>query len=383
MTQIPRPRFERELQDRLRAGPVVALLGPRQVGKTTLARRFADRRRGDVHWFDLELPSALARLEHPETALSGLRGLVVLDEIQRRPDLFPLLRVLADRTPLPARFLLLGSASPALLKQASETLSGRVSYVELTGMSLDEVPGQRRERLWVRGGFPRSLLARSETDSLRWRADFVRSFVERDLPQLGSGVPSQRMLRFWTMLAHYHGQTWNAAELARSMGVSEHTVRAYLDLLTQTFMVRQLQPWHENLGKRQVKAPKVYFRDSGLLHQLAGIRNREDLLHHPKLGASWEGFALEQTLRRLDVPAAYFWATHAGAELDLMVETARGRIGFEFKWGDAPRASRSMRVAIESLRLERLYVVHPGRDRYEIDDRIEVVPLDAAVESGG
>jgi predicted AAA+ superfamily ATPase len=376
MPTLVRSRFEAAVTSRLRAGPIVALLGPRQVGKTTLARQVADRRRGQVHWFDLELPSALARLEQPETALAGLRGLVVIDEIQRRPDLFPVLRALVDRNPLPARFLILGSASPALLKQATESLAGRVSYIELTGLGLGEVGADRRQRLWLRGGFPRAFLSRSEADSVRWRADFVRSFVERDLPQLGSGVPSQRMFRFWAMLAHHHGQLWNAAELSRSMGVSEPTVRAYLDLLTQTFMMRQLQPWHENLGKRQVKSPKIYFRDSGLLHQLAGIRTRHDLLHHPKLGASWEGFALEQTLRTLDDSEVYFWATHGGAELDLMVHTSRGRIGYEFKWGDAPRATRSMRVAVESLGLEHLYVVHPGMQRYAIDDRIEALPLD-------
>ncbi len=377
MATLSRARFEAAVESRLRAGPVVALLGPRQVGKTTLARQVAAKRRGEVHWFDLELPSALARLEQPETALSGLRGLIVLDEIQRRPELFPVLRALVDRRPLPARFLILGSASPGLLEQATESLAGRVSYIELTGLGIGEIGANRRERLWLRGGFPRSFLSHSEADSVLWRAEFVRSFVERDLPQLGSAVPSQRMLRFWAMLAHYHGQTWNAAELARSMGVTEHTVRAYLDLLTQTFMLRQLQPWHENLGKRQVKAPKIYFRDSGVLHQLAGIRNRQDLLHHPKLGASWEGFALEQTLRDLEAPNAYFWATHGGAELDLMVDAAGGRIGFEFKWGDAPRATRSMRIAIESLGLKRLYVVHPGPQRYAIDEKIEAVPLDA------
>jgi hypothetical protein len=380
---LPRPRFESAVESRLRVVPVVAVLGPRQVGKTTLARRVAAGRRGEVNWFDLELPSSLARLDEPETALAGLRGLVVIDEVQRRPDLFPVLRALADRSPLPARFLILGSASPALLRQATESLAGRVSYIELPGLGPWEVPPARRERLWLRGGFPRSFLARSEDDSFRWRAEFVRSFVERDLPQLGSGVPSQRMLRFWTMLAHYHGQRWNAAELARSLGVSEHTVRGYLDLLTQTFMVRQLQPWFENIAKRQVKAPKVYFRDSGLMHQLAGIRTRHDLMHHPKLGASWEGFALEQTLRTIDAPAAYFWATHSGAELDLLMQTPGGRTGFEFKWGDAPRVTRSMRVAIETLGLKRMYVVHPGNDRYALDASIEVIPLDAVSELGG
>lgn len=379
MATLPRPRFEAEVESRLRAGPIVALLGPRQVGKTTLARQVAERRRAAVHWFDLELPSALARLDQPETALSGLRGLIVLDEVQRRPDLFPILRALADRRPLPARFLILGSASPALLAQTTETLAGRVSYVELSGLDISEIAANRRDRLWLRGGFPRAFLARSEVDSVRWRGDLIRSFVERDLPQLGSAVPSQRMLRFWTMLAHYHGQLWNAAELARSMGVSEPTVRSYLNLLTQTFMLRQLQPWHENLGKRQVKAPKVYFRDTGLLHALAGIRNREDLLHHPKLGASWEGFALEQVLRAFGDQGAYFWATHGGAELDLMLQLPAGRIGFEFKWGDAPRTTRSMRAAHEALRLRRLYVVHPGPQRFVIGDGIEAMPLDDAL----
>lgn len=380
MPILPRSLFESAVASRLRTSPVVAMLGPRQVGKTTLARRVADARRGEVHWFDLELPSSLARLDDPETALSGLRGLVVIDEVQRRPNLFPVLRALADRSPMPARFLILGSASPALLSQATESLAGRVSFVELPGLGLWEVPTTRRDRLWLRGGYPRAFLARSEDDSFRWRSEFVRSYVERDLPQLGIGVPSQRMLRFWTMLAHYHGQTWNAAELARSMGVSEHTVRSYLDVLTQTFMVRQLQPWFENIAKRQVKAPKVYFRDSGLLHQLAGIRSRHDLMHHPKLGASWEGFALEQVLRMFDGQEAYFWATHGGAELDLMLKLPAGRIGFEFKWGDAPRLTRSMRAAQEALGLRRLYVVHPGAQRFGIGDGIEALPLDAVVD---
>jgi predicted AAA+ superfamily ATPase len=348
-------------------------VGPRQVGKTTLARLILPA--SSPSYFDLEDPRSLARLDEPLTALSHLRGVVVIDEVQRRPDLFPVLRVLADRRPLRARFLVLGSATPDLLRQASETLAGRVETLTLTGLSLDEVgPGNLRQ-LWRRGGLPSAYVARSEQTSFVWRQQFVQTFLERDLPQLGVSIPSTTLLRFWTMLAHYHGGIWNAAEAARSLGVTEPTARRYLDLLTGLFMVRQLQPWHENLKKRQVKSPKVYLRDSGLLHVLLGLATERALLSHPKVGLSWEGFAIEEALKHAQPDAAYFWATHAGAELDLLLMKAGRRYGVEAKYQDAPRLTPSMRVARADLGLDHLTVVYPGDVEYKLDKRSTVLPL--------
>jgi hypothetical protein len=373
MTWIERPRLIEAIEERLSRTPVVCVLGPRQSGKTSLARRIAEGRRATT--FDLEDPRALARLEHPMSALERLEGLVVLDEIQRKADLFPLLRVLADRDPLPARFLILGSASPQFVRGASESLAGRVAFVDVSGFDLSEVGPSAFERLWLRGGFPRAFLARGEEASLEWRKDFIRTFLERDVPQLGVTIPAATLLRCWTMLAHFHAQVWNAAELARSLGSSEGTARRYLDLLTSAFLVRQLPPWFENVGKRQVKSPKVYVRDSGLLHALLGLPDRDALESHPKLGASWEGFALEQVLQLSGERNVYFWATHGGAELDLLLFSEGERLGVEFKVGDAPRVTRSMRVALDDLRLDRLLVVHPGRDSFPLDDRIEAVSI--------
>ena len=352
---------------------VVALLGPRQVGKTTLARQLLPAR--SERYFDLEDPTSLTRLAEPMTALAGLRGLVVIDEIQRRPELFPVLRVLADRRPGPARFLVLGSAAPDLLRQSSETLAGRVEVIQLGGLSLGEIGAARLDRHWRRGGFPLAYLARSEDDSLAWRQQFVQTFVERDVPQLGFAVPALALRRFWAMLAHTHGNIWNAADPARSLAVSEPTVRRYLDLLSGAFLVRQLAPWHENLAKRQVKSPKVYIRDSGLLHQLLGIRTHAGLLSHPKSGASWEGYVIEETLKAVEPDQSYFWATHQGAELDLLLFKNGRRIGVEVKRADAPRLTSSMRIAMEDLRLEHLSVIYPGTIRYTIGDRVTVVPL--------
>jgi uncharacterized protein len=318
---------------------------------------------------------SLARLNEPMTALRDLTGLVVIDEVQRRPELFPILRVLADRDGLPARFLILGSASPGLLRQSSESLAGRVETINISGMSLLDVGCEVHERHWLRGGFPLSFLAANDEDSSVWRRNFTRTFLERDLPQLGIGTPAPTMLRFWTMLAHYHGQLWNAAEPARSMGVNESTTRRYLDLLEGVFMVRQLQPWHENLKKRQVKSPKVYFRDSGLLHQLLGIRTIADLLSHPKCGASWEGYIIEEIISSVQPDEVYFWATHAGAELDLLLFKDGRRFGVEIKRADAPRLTPSMRTAMNDLRLDRLLVVYPGTKRYPLAEGVEVVPL--------
>lgn len=352
---------------------MVALIGPRQCGKTTLARQLLPAR--SPNYFDLEDPTSLAQLAEPMTALARRRGLVVIDEVQRGPDLFPVLRVLADRRPLPARFLVLGSASPNLLRQASESLAGRLETIYLSGFSLAEVGVRAMSRHWLRGGFPLAFLARSTPDSLTWHRQFIQTFLERDVPQLGFGVPAPTLLRFWTMLAHYHGQVWNAAEPARSLGVSEPTVRRYLDLLTGLYMVRQLSPWHQNLAKRQVKAPKVYLRDSGLLHELLGIRTEQDLLAHPKSGASWEGYAIEEVLKVVATDEAYFWATYQGAELDLLLFSGKERIGIEVKRADAPTLTPSMRIALADLQLDRLVVLYPGPTRYALGERVAVVPL--------
>jgi predicted AAA+ superfamily ATPase len=364
----------------LRRSRIVALLGPRQCGKTTLAREFVSAQ--SINYFDLEDPQSLARLNEPLTALGPLRGLVVIDEIQRRPDLFPLLRVLADRRPLPARFLILGSASPDLLRQSSETLAGRLETVYLEGFRLEDLGAKAQDRLWLRGGFPLSYTARSERDSFAWRSQFVQTFLERDIPQLGMQVPAVTLRRFWNMLAHYHAQIWNGAELARALAVAETTVRRYLDLLTGVFMVRQLQPWFENLGKRQVKSPKVFMRDSGLLHALLGIANRRDLELHPKVGASWEGCAIEEVLKAVRPDAAYYWATHQGAELDLLLFKNGRRVGVECKRVDAPTLTASMRTAMHDLKLDRLAVVYPGERRYALARHVDVIPLAELACSG-
>ncbi len=375
---IERPGPLGEIQRALKRSQVVALIGPRQSGKTTLARRLVPAE--SLNYFDLEDPASLARLAEPMTALAGLRGVVVIDEVQRRPDLFPVLRVLADRTPLPARFLVLGSTSPTLLRQSSESLAGRLETITLPGFSLAEVGIGGQTRHWIRGGFPRAFLARSLTECHVWRKQFIQTFLERDLPQLGVTIPAPALLRFWTMLAHMHAQVWNAAEPARSLGIGESTVRRYLDLLTGLFLVRQLPPWHENLGKRQVKAPKVYLRDSGILHQLLGIRSERELLAHPKCGASWEGYALEETLKAVQPEEAYFWATYQGAELDLFLFKRGRRLGVEFKRMDAPTLTPSMRIALKDLGLEGLTVLHPGTASYPLGERVRVMPLAALAE---
>lgn len=370
---INRDKELSKIRTALRRSRVVALLGPRQSGKTTLARQFVDP--GSRNYFDLEDPSSLARLETPELALRPLEGLVVIDEVQRSPDLFPLLRVLADRSPLPTRFLILGSASPGLLRQASESLAGRLEQIEIGGLSLDEVGRDQFDQHWLRGGYPLSFLAETETDSFEWRRQLLLTVLERDIPQLGLRIPSSTLLRFWTMLAHYHGQLWNGAELARSCGVGESAVRRYLDLLTGLFLVRQLQPWHENLGKRQVKSPKIYIRDTGLLHVLLGIRSIQDLETNPKLGASWEGRVIEEILGSIPHDAAYFWGTHNGAEIDLILFQGSKRLGIECKRSDAPRLTASMRQAKSELKLDRLLVIYPGSRSYELADGITALPL--------
>jgi uncharacterized protein len=385
---LRRPGLERAVRTALARARAVVLAGPRQSGKTTLARVFLEP--GSPRYFDLENPLDAERLTEPMATLAPLRGLVVIDEVQRRPELFPALRVLIDRSDVPGQFLLLGSASPALLRQAGESLRGRAETIEVAGFDLAEVTRHRAggaeeaddavaSRLWLRGGFPRSYLAASDEDSLAWRRQAIASHVELDLPQFGVNIAAPAMLRFWRMLAHVHGQVWSAADPARSLGVSEPTVRRYLDTLTQTLMVRQLQPWHANLTKRQVKSPKVYFRDSGLLHALMDLTTLEQLLAHPRCGASWEGFALEQVLRLAQPDEAFFWATHQGAELDLLMLKGERRVGVEFKRADAPRVTRSMSIAGEDLRLDALYVVYPGDKRFRLAPGIEAVPLWAAL----
>lgn len=367
---------------RLQTTPVVAILGARQIGKTTLAGQVARAYGRVVHHFDLEDPADLARLEDPRLAPSELKGLVVLDEIQRRPELFPVLRVLADRKPRPARFLVLGSASPDLLRQSSETLAGRITFYILPGLSLTEVGVPAMPALWLRGGFPRSFLAATHAESSLWREDFIRTFLERDLPQLGIRIPAMTLRRFWSMLAHWHGQVWNGSEFGRSFGVSDTTVRRYLDIMSSALVVRQLQPWHANLSKRQVKSPKVYVRDSGLLHALLGLENRTDLERHPKVGASWEGFLLEQVVSHLSVPEdqMHFWATHAGAELDLLVGRGRRRIGFEFKRTTRPRLTPSIRSALDDLELQQVVVVHAGNQTFPLAKRVRAVAASRLLE---
>lgn len=355
--------------------PVVGLLGARQVGKTTLANALARSWGGRATRFDLEDPAAVARLADPILSLGGLTGLVILDEIQHRPDLFASLRVLADRRPTRARFLVLGSASPRLLRQSAESLAGRIAYHELPGLGLAEVGTKSADRLWLRGGFARAFLARSDRESFDWRQQFLRTFLSRDLPQLGIAVGAQSMHRFWSMLAHGHGQLWNASEIGRSMGLSDTTVRSYLDKMADAFVMRQLQPWHENLGKRQVRAPKTYVRDSGLLHALLDIRTLRQLEAHPKSGASWEGFVLGQLIQALRAESheCYFWRTHTGAELDLLFIRGTRRLGFEVKRTTAPSITPSMRSALADLKLKEIYVVHAGDATFPMSRQIQAV----------
>ena len=360
-----------------RVHPAVALVGPRQCGKTTLARMIcaAESR---VTSFDLEAARSRRQLETPEQTLGPLEGLVVIDEIQRQPELFETLRVLVDRPGTTTRFLLLGSASPTLARGASETLAGRVGRVNLAGFDLTEVGepalgGWRK--LWLRGGFPRSFLAESDDLSALWRESFIQSFLELDIPQFGISIPSEALRRFWMMVAHYHGQTWNAAEFARAIGANRPAARRYLDLLSDAHMVRVLPPWHENLKKRQIRSPKVYIRDTGLLHALLFLPTPDHVAGHPKVGASFEGFAIEQLISCLNLRNVHFWGTQGGAELDLLVTAGGRRYGFEMKYSDAPGSSRSMRIALDDLGLERLWIIYPGDEPYDIDDRIKVLPV--------
>ena len=368
---IDRALARRRLRDALDRAPVVVLTGPRQAGKTTLAHEIVDA--PDASFFDLEDPRDDARLGEPTLTLPSLTGTIVIDEAQRRGDLFPILRVLVDEDRRNGRFLVLGSASPDLVGLASESLAGRVALAELTGLQLVDVGAAQRDVLWRRGGLPLSYLADTEDRSVAWREDYIRTFLERDLANLGVRIPAATMRRFWTMVAHYHGQTWNGAEIARSLAVSEPTVRRYLDALTDALVLRQLQPWHANTGKRQVRSPKVYVRDTGLLHRLLGIDDHPALLSHPKLGASWEGFVIEQLLALTDTRDAWFWATHGGAEIDLLLRHGGRWIGIEVKRTDAPRITPSIRRAIDDLGLDRVIVAHAGDGRFPLAPDVEAI----------
>lgn len=381
---MERERLIQRLSTAIRSAKVVALLGPRQVGKTTLARQFA--RSGQLPWenlnyFDLEDPAHLERLATPKLALERLAGLVVIDEVQHRPNLFPILRVLVDRENNPARFLILGSASRDLIRQSSETLAGRIEFIEVTPFSLEETGPPGLDTLWLRGGLPLSFLAASDEASWRWREAYIKTFLERDIPALGLQIPAATLRRFWMMLAHYHGQQFNASEIGKSLGVADTTASRYLDVLAGTFMVRRLSPWFENIKKRQIKTPKIYFRDSGLLHWLLGIPSLDQMATHPKLGASWEGFALDQIIRLSGVSEeqAYFWGVHNQAELDLLLFSRGRRLGFEVKYTDAPKVTSSQRQALEHLGLESLTLVVPGDADYPLDDTIHVTGLSRLV----
>lgn len=370
---IARPELEARLRDALRRAPIVTLLGPRQYGKTTLANHLI--RSVPSHYFDLENPVDEVRLAEPMTALERLQGLVIIDEVQRAPALFPVLRVLTDRAPQAVRFLLLGSASPELVRVSSESLAGRVAFVDMGGFGLREVGATAMRRLWLRGGFPRSFLARSDAESGAWRRDFIRTFLERDLRTFGIDISARALRRLWTMLAHYHGQVWNASEIGRSLGEAHTTIRRHADVLAGALVVRELQPWFENAGKREIKSAKLYVRDSGILHSLLGAESFQALESHPKLGASWEGFVIDQLLNVAGTRDAYYWGTQSGAELDLLVMVNGKRIGVEVKYADAPRMTRSMRIALEDLQLSHLYVVHPGSARYDLGSRAEAIGL--------
>lgn len=358
--------------------PAVCLLGPRQVGKTTLARLYTAQVKNtvsDIHVFDLENPQDLGALTEPQLTLSHLKGLIIIDEIQRKPELFSLLRFLIDKPDQNQRWLLLGSASRDLLNQSSETLAGRIAYLEIQPFSFAEV--QSEEKLWLRGGFPNSFLAKTDAMSFEWRKQYVKTFLEQDIPNLGIRIAPLNLRRFWMMIANYHGNIINVEELSRSLGINSKNIRYYLDILTNTFMLRQLQPWWENISKRQVKSPKIYLRDSGILHYLLDIEDKNLLYKHPKIGASWEGFAIEEIIRchKVDSENCFFWATHQQAELDLLIFYQGKRLGFEFKYADAPKLTKSMQIACDNLNLDSLTVIYPGERAYQLTEKISVIGL--------
>ena len=371
---IKRTGYKTRIETALTRSRAVALLGPRQCGKTTLARQIVDIH--SPNYFDLEDTANLMGLDDPKTALASLKGIVVIDEIQRRPDLFPILRVLLDRHPLPCKFLILGSASPDLLRQSSESLAGRLELIGMDGFDLSEVGQQEASRLWLRGRFPLSFLARSDVDSFSWRNSFIKTLLERDLRQQGIDIPAVALHRFWIMLAHGHGQIWNAAPFATSLGISQPTVRRYLDILTGLFMIRQIQPWHANIKKRQVKAPKFYIRDTGVLNALLGLKTKTETHRHPSCGASWEGYVIEELVHAVEPDDLYYWATHQGAEIDLIFFKNGRMYGVEVKYADAPGMTPSLRIALEDLKLEHIAVIYPGEKRYGLHKKISVIPFE-------
>ena len=370
---IPRENYKHQIQNALRRSKITALLGPRQCGKTTLAKEIAIQKK--AHYLDVESPSDRAKLQNPESYLKNIPGLIIIDESQLMPELFPVLRVISDQSSYNGRFLILGSASPDLVRNASESLAGRIEFVDLQGFNLSETGRENIHRLWVRGGFPLSYLANTEEDSIAWREGFVRTFLQRDLPQMGINIPSTTLRRFWTMLAHSHGQVLNSSQLAKSMGMSDKTIRSYIDILGATYMIRSLQPWFANIKKRQVKSPKIYFTDTGLLHHLLGINNLNILLGHPQLGSSWESFAMEHIIRCVPGLAPYCWSTYSGAELDLLLSINGKNFGIEFKYTDTPKSTKSMHSAINDLHLEKLYVIYPGAEHFPLHESIEACPL--------
>lgn len=383
MKLVARPLYEERILKGFRNHSAVALLGPRQCGKTTLAREYGEsmKKGTAVHYFDMEDPLDLAKMENPMLTLTELKGLIIIDEIQRRPDLFPILRVLIDKHKQDQYYLILGSASSELIRQSSETLAGRIKYIEVTPFIYEEA--KEMNKLWIRGGFPRSYLAQTNEDSVDWRQSYISTFLERDIPQLGIKVGSAILRRFWTMLTAYHGNLFNASEIGKSLGIAHTTVQHYLDILSGTFMIRQLRPWHENITKRQVKSPKIYFRDSGILHTLMRIENEQSLKDNPKLGSSWEGFSLEQVIRSSQVGASdcYFWSTYSGAELDLLIFKGDKRLGYEFKFADQPRLTKSMIIAKENLNLDSLTVVHPGDGNFPLAEEVRAIGLKELLES--
>lgn len=370
---IDRPDLIDKINKGLKRNPVVALLGPRQCGKTTIAKKISGKM--EIEYVDLEDPRDEAKLQNPQMFFDTLKGVLILDEIQRKPDLLPIIRVYADKEPLKLRFLILGSASPTLIKNSSESLAGRVHFIEMSGFSLFETGMDKINKLWIRGGFPKSFIARNDDESMTWRYDFIKTFLERDIFQFGINIPSGILSRFWSMIAHYHGRIWNASEIGNSMGISHITARKYADILSSTFMVRQLLPFFENIGKRVIKSPKIFIRDSGIFHALLNVSTYKALLGHPKLGASWEGFSLEQVLMRFGERDSYFWTTHNGAELDLLLIRNGKRYGFEFKCSDAPTITKSMRIAIQDLDLKHLWVIYPGKEKYPLADKCSCIPI--------
>ena len=375
---IERQGYIGRVKKAISRSPITALLGPRQCGKTTLARMICEHQPST--YFDLESQTDLRRLTNPEMILSSLSGLVVIDEIQTKPDLFAALRIVVDKPENKCRFLILGSASPHIIKNVSETLAGRVEFVDMAGFDLTEINGNKWKQLWTRGGFPRSFLAHDDQDSFAWREGFIRTFLQRDIPQFGINIPAPSMRRFWTMLAHYHGQVWNASRISSALGINDKTVRSYLDILSETYMIHQLQPWHENIKKRQVKSPKIYFRDTGVLHGLLDLRDFHAVTGHPQVGASWEGFSMEQIIRTINPSQVYYWATYSGAELDMLMIVNGKRYGMEFKFSEAPDKTKSMSVAIESLKLDKLLIVYPGKKSWPVSETISVCPMDKVGE---